>query len=644
MTVFALAIVMAGSSLALSATSARAQEPGAEEPPAEDFPLELGLVEQSTWVAAGDDFTMTLDVAGNAGALPADSTLGAHVYSKLTTRDQFNDTLASLEGRSQHSTPVTTPVAEIERTGNGQLVIAFNTTEAGLSEEGVYPVEVDLTAADGEVLGRIVTYLLLQPQAEYAPLDVAVVVEMGAAPAQQPNGSIDLPSEELAQLTDRTELLEATEGLSAAPVPETLNSLALASDVAAASALVSDLEPALGKHDVLGRPYVDLDLEAWAAAGLVGEAPAEFDRGAAALRNRFNAEPTPNIWLPDATIGQAEATTWRDLGAVNAILPTDENIDVEGEPDSIFPLIQLPEGPHGFISDGVLVDRLTNVEDPIDQQRFIAELAMIWFEQPGAGRAVVLRLPADGPLNPEKVAETLNDLGPSLSLITATDLFAEHGPTDTQPATPVTLHPKEESEDLRWVPPRLVKARQTIDSLGPILDDQELASLQRALLIAPGARTDNRRAYFERIDDEAQGIADAINAPEEFQITLTDRTGVIPLTISNDLTEEVAVRVELSSNQLEFQDGDEMKVTVPPGGDRFDIRVRTRTSGAFPLHVTLTSADGAVRFDETTFDIRSTAISGVGLVLSIGAGLFLVIWWARHWLRSRKTRTVSPYT
>jgi len=35
--------------------------------------------------------------------------------------------------------------------------------------------------------------------------------------------------------------------------------------------------------------------------------------------------------------------------------------------------------------------------------------------------------------------------------------------------------------------------------------------------------------------------------------------------------------------------------------------------------------------------VRSTAVSGVGLVLSIGAGLFLVVWWARHWHRTRRS-------
>jgi hypothetical protein len=41
--------------------------------------------------------------------------------------------------------------------------------------------------------------------------------------------------------------------------------------------------------------------------------------------------------------------------------------------------------------------------------------------------------------------------------------------------------------------------------------------------------------------------------------------------------------------------------------------------------------------------VRSTVISGVGIFLTIGAGLFLAVWWITHWRRSRR-RPVRPAT
>jgi hypothetical protein len=60
------------------------------------------------------------------------------------------------------------------------------------------------------------------------------------------------------------------------------------------------------------------------------------------------------------------------------------------------------------------------------------------------------------------------------------------------------------------------------------------------------------------------------------------------------------------------------------------------------MDVRVTSPDGALLLDRSTFDVRSTAISGVGLVLSVGAGLFLAVWWARNWRKSRRTTGGAP--
>jgi hypothetical protein len=129
-----------------------------------------------------------------------------------------------------------------------------------------------------------------------------------------------------------------------------------------------------------------------------------------------------------------------------------------------------------------------------------------------------------------------------------------------------------------------------------------------------------------------------VSLPEEFRITLTARSSTIPVTLTNNTEQDLQVRVELDSDQLEFPDGDVLTPTLPPGTTRLEVRVRARTSGAFTLVVTVSSPDDTVVLDRSTFDIRSTAISGVGLLLSVGAGLFLAIWWGRHWRRTSRAR------
>ena len=41
---------------------------------------------------------------------------------------------------------------------------------------------------------------------------------------------------------------------------------------------------------------------------------------------------------------------------------------------------------------------------------------------------------------------------------------------------------------------------------------------------------------------------------------------------------------------------------------------------------------------QTRVTVRSTAFSGVGVVLSVGAGTFLALWWGRHILTARRGR------
>ena len=65
--------------------------------------------------------------------------------------------------------------------------------------------------------------------------------------------------------------------------------------------------------------------------------------------------------------------------------------------------------------------------------------------------------------------------------------------------------------------------------------------------------------------------------------------------------------------------------------------MQTRTTGTFPLTITVTTADGRYLIQRTQITIRSTALNGVGLVLTIGAAAFLALWWLTH---SRKARAV----
>jgi hypothetical protein len=136
----------------------------------------------------------------------------------------------------------------------------------------------------------------------------------------------------------------------------------------------------------------------------------------------------------------------------------------------------------------------------------------------------------------------------------------------------------------------------------------------------------------------------AISAPARETITLTARDGTVPLTLRNDAEMPVRVVVHLRSPKLEFPEGESIALTLTEATTRLDIEVRTLASGSFPLEVQITSPDGGITLSTIDVSVQSTAVSGVGVVLSAGAALFLMVWWARHWRRTRRSAKLVDTT
>ncbi len=122
-------------------------------------------------------------------------------------------------------------------------------------------------------------------------------------------------------------------------------------------------------------------------------------------------------------------------------------------------------------------------------------------------------------------------------------------------------------------------------------------------------------------------------------MTLTSASGKIPFSISNALDYPVKVLLDFQSPKLHFVNGNEQTVTIPAGQPaHLTIPVTVRASGAFPMQVTITSPDHHLPITRTRFDVRSTAISGIGLALTVAAGLFLALWWIRNARNTRRRK------
>jgi hypothetical protein len=128
--------------------------------------------------------------------------------------------------------------------------------------------------------------------------------------------------------------------------------------------------------------------------------------------------------------------------------------------------------------------------------------------------------------------------------------------------------------------------------------------------------------------------------PSGRSITLTARQGEIPVTFQNRTGKPVKVVVKVQSDKLEFPRGATQDLELTRLNTTEKFPVVARTSGAFPMRITLESPDGNLEVGRARITVRSTAASGAGLVMAMGAASFLAIWWGRNAMKGRRARAL----
>ncbi len=657
----ALAAAAAGPSRPSGAAAAAATAATARAGPA------LDVVQQTPAVAYDGTFLLTLDV----DRAPSGSHLDITLYSRLTDRAEYMrtlfgvglerevvrvpsvelDTVSSIAGRARR-VPVVIGLRRGGSSGPGRILLS-----AGLSR-GVYPLLVRLVDADGEQLAEVVTYLvrLPRPTDPVEPLATAVIVGLSAPPSVGPDGAEQLSEARLDALGAQIDALTRRPDvpLTLVPTPETVEALARRGGRAAL--LLTRLRRALRGRLVVDRPYVDVPLSAWVSAGMGEELNRQRQRGNAVLTQRLTA-PDGQLWVADAALSTPAATRLWELGVRQVVVPEGSVARLPGAGDGTtsarpFELALPLESPLQAIQlDGGLQARATAGADPeLGAYRLLAELAMIAGEDLTSPRGVVFGLsPSERPST--AFLTTLLDglvANPMLRPATVDRVFAavpparagSDGAVAERPLTPAA------GPDLGTYPTDLAGLRATLASFEALVGpaDPLLAGWQQRLLLSGSSSLSapQQAAYLDSVRQGIEQRVASLDAPTRQTVTLTAREGRIPLTLRNRLARPVDVMVQLeSSSRLEFPDGDRVPVRLRPGTRQLRLRVRTRSPGDSPLTVRVLSPDGGLEVTSTRLVVRSTAVSGLGVGLSIGAAGFLVVWWARHWRRARRQRRAA---
>ena len=621
----------------------------------------ITLLDQTAFVVQGGLFSARFRVTG----APPDATVRLAMHDRVVSRGEFATTVAGDSLRAVRFRTTAVPLASVRRTGGAarlSMRLARNddagdtdTDRFPVTREGTYPVEIEVLDAAGAVAADLLTFLvLLPPSTDNSPaLSVALVHDIGLRLALDPAGTFALPRRSAAVVDAIAEVLDDHDHLrmTFAPRGETIDAL-LQGGGDVGEAAVRTLRRAVEDQQLLSRPYTEVDVDAMAQRGLADEVRRSLAAGDAAVADALDAEPSPTAWLAGPTLGDA---------SLRAVVPTGSSRVVVA-PGGIAPLAPAaldptrwfhvlgPSGPLEAVeADAALTTRLTGAdESALEAQRFLAELASIWFERPAIDRGVVVVVPTR-PRVAAVLDRVLDGLAANriLEPVTLDEFFTavdpmegDDGVTLVRALTPTT------PADVGDLAARLDDVRRGLASYDAMVGaaDPTAALLERLVLAAATAGLTDvaRREYLDRVAGIVTRTAGAVTTSRRATITLTARTGTIPVTVRNEAGRPVRVRIALDSDKLEFRDGETIDVTLTERTTRVDVRVRTLTSGAFPLDIVVTSPDGAIRLAEARYTVRSTAVSGVGLFLSLGAGVFLLLWWARHWRDARRSRRLVP--
>lgn len=656
------------------------QEPDPAEPPTPE-PGALELVDATPWVAPDGTIELTVAATGDVST----AVMRVEIHAPVETAGALRDALdGDVRRRRYASPPIPVGFVPVAADGTRSVQIAVSTTTSGdltarLRDPGVYPLTLTLETPDGTVLTTVRTPVIrLGTDDDPLPAPrLAVLVEVGVDPTVGPDGSRTITNDELARLERLGSFLALANGgadseratVSIAAVPDTIDALTASSDPRAA-AVLDALDGLTADHRAVGLPYVRVSAQALLDAGLDSFLPPLVALGRGLLDDRLDTAVEDGFWPAADPISPAGAALLADLGVRHLLVDAEPTIDDDAELE--------PRGPDSgddAVLDAQLVDagpRPLEGLDPLDAVSFDGRTAELLTSSVGTrpdGAAIALadlllrtpapsRTSADDDRRPTTVVVRLDDVADDavlrhlLPLLARTDSPVAVGglelvdATPAADAAPLTLATEGPVDDVRSVAERLRAVDRLVDTFAATVEGQSARAvdlrLRVATALARGLSTDARQALLDAAAASAQETFDAITLAGQTDLNLTSRDGTLPLVLRNEAGFPVRVVVTIRSERLRFPEGDRFEVVLEEEVTRLDVPVEARATGSVPTFVSVLTPDEDIRLDVQQLNVRSTAISGVGLALSLGALAVLLVWWGRSWLRGRRDAGGDP--
>lgn len=629
--------------------------------------LDVRLEDFPSWVGPGDSLRAVFRIT-NRGDSPATSLrVVVAVHEGVATRSHLERTLAGRLGAVEVSDSVAVD-GQIDPGATRTVVVEKPLSEfrffQSAPEDRVHPVR--FVVRSGSTASRPVdSHMIFFSKQVDVPLKVGLIIPLHVPPIYDP--SLRVVPDRVRDTSGRlSKVLDALKANSAAAITlapsglllDTLSDLADGyttvdgdrigredeSAAAASSSLDVIRELAAESGDpLIASPYSQAHLAWLNASGLSERAAVQTAATRAAISDVLGID-APDEWLlPTAGALDESTLTFLQRNGVSKIAVSSEFIARRATPlTPQAPIrIQARTGAVDALGlDAVLGRRFTQapgISAVQARQRFLAETASIMLERPAEDRVVFAAAPPDWAPTAALLGGILDALirSPWMSGVTPSSIGEIANPPTVSLAPNVTV-----LAGLGELPPasystQLLDARRAIkefESLGP--PGERVDRMNMKLMVAEGSDWWSSRQLLSRgerfartvITDVAREFS-KIKAPARQVITLTSRTGVIPLVVSNDTGYPVRIVIRLDSDKLRFPGGSRLTHLLETPAKTIDVEAITDTSGTFPLRVVVETPDGSREVSTSTVRVRSTAYNVIAVAITGGAGLFLVVWW-----------------
>jgi hypothetical protein len=310
-------------------------------------------------------------------------------------------------------------------------------------------------------------------------------------------------------------------------------------------------------------------------------------------------------------------------------------------------------------TDDGLEQFLSGDEPPaLRAAHLLAGLALVAGEQPSTPRGVAITNPADWNADPTLVNAVLAGLrGNPLLRPTTVEGLLQSVPVatvDDQPDADAVFRqlapysPPDPPVTARQYA-KGVQNRDAVAETVPASDQRAVANADRALASSVAAAWANpagrqrATALLTSIRGSIDNYLRQVEVQPRSTVTVTSSKAEIPISFRNNGNDKVTVHLKLDSDRLLFPEGSDRDIELEPKHNTtVRVAIETRGSGTAPVLMTVTTPAG-LAIGKQTIEVRSTFVSGVGIFLTVGAIVFLVLWWGWDIHRRRKKRAKEQH-